>query len=298
VSDGAVRAFLFADLRDYTAFVEREGDRAAAELISSYRTLIRDHLAKHEGAELKTEGDSFYIVFPSPSRAVAFGAEVFRSAHADGAPRIRFGVGIHVGETVPLDGQFVGSAVNVAARVGAMAADGELLVTDTVRGLIRTSGDFSYDDRGTVTLKGVSEPMHLYAVEWRPQQEAPRADVPAVADAPVGLFVGRDAELAALDAATLALIDGRGAIVLVGGAAGLGFRFLPSDLSNPPVSSVGIGRSGWTGTVVSVRGSTTVGVTTTINSVVEWLTVFDLKSAPSMGMLAAPGFLLMMSVVR
>jgi len=222
VSDGAVRAFLFADLRDYTAFVEREGDRAAAELISSYRTLIRDHLAKHEGAELKTEGDSFYIVFPSPSRAVAFGAEVFRAAHADGAPRIRFGVGIHVGETVPLDGQFVGSAVNVAARVGAMAADGELLVTDTVRGLIRTSGDFSYDDRGTVTLKGVSEPMHLYAVEWRPQQEAPRADVPAVADAPIGLFVGRDAELAALDAATLALIDGRGAIVLVGGAAGLG----------------------------------------------------------------------------
>lgn len=232
MNDGAVRAFVFADLRDYTAFVEREGDHAAAELISSYRTLIRQHLATHEGAELKTEGDSFYIVFPSPSRAVAFGAAVFRAAHAEGARRIRFGVGIHVGETVPLDGQFVGSAVNIAARVGAMAADGELLVTDTVRGLIRTSSAFSYDDRGTVSLKGVAEPMHLYAVEWRPQQDAPRPEVAALSGAPAGIFVGRDAELAMLDGATAALRDGRGAIVLVGGAAGLGKSRLLSQWSS------------------------------------------------------------------
>ncbi|MHB8630943.1 MAG: ATP-binding protein [Candidatus Limnocylindria bacterium] len=222
MNDGTVRAFLFADLRDYTAFVEREGDRAAAELITNYRALIREHLAQHEGAELKTEGDSFYIVFPSPSRAVAFGVDVFRAAHADGARRIRFGVGIHVGETVPLDGQFVGSAVNLAARVGAMAADGEILVTDTVRGLIRTSSPFSYDDRGTVTLKGVPEPVHLYAVDWRPPQEAPQITIPPVAEAPTGAFVGRDAELAALVAAAAALGESRGAIVLVGGAAGLG----------------------------------------------------------------------------
>lgn len=244
--DGAVRAFVFADLRDYTAFVEREGDRAAAELISSYRTLIREHLAKHEGAEVKTEGDSFYIVFPSPSRAVAFGADVFRAAHADGVRRIRFGVGIHVGETVPLDGQFVGSAVNIAARVGAMAADGELLVTDTVRGLIRTSSAFSYDDRGTVTLKGVSEPIHLYAVEWRPQQEAPRAEVPAVAGTPTGIFVGRDPELAALDVATVALGEGRGAIVLVGGAAGLGKTRLVQQWSSASGVTALVGACGTT----------------------------------------------------
>ena len=241
-----MRAFLFADLRDYTAFVEREGDQAAAELIASYRTLIRQHLAAHEGAELKTEGDSFYIVFPSPSRAVAFGADVFRAAHADGARRIRFGVGIHVGETVPLDGQFVGSAVNIAARVGAMAADGELLVTDTVRGLIRTSSPFSYDDRGGVTLKGVSEPVHLYAVEWRPSQEAPRAEAPALVIAPAAGFVGRDAELATLDRATVALRDGRGGVVLVGGAAGLGKSRLLGQWAAGSGSTVLIGACGTT----------------------------------------------------
>ena len=167
VSTGAVRAFLFADLRDYTAFVEREGDQAAAALITRFRTLIRSRLAEHDGAELKTEGDSFYIVFPAPSQAVSFGVDAFRAANDGSGTPLRFGVGIHVGETVPLDGQFVGSAVNLAARVGAMAADGELLVTDTVRGLIRTSGAFTFDDRGPASLKGVSEPIHLYAVEWR-----------------------------------------------------------------------------------------------------------------------------------
>ena len=135
--DTALRAFLFADLRDYTAFVEREGDRAAADLIREYRALIRSHLAAYDGAELKTEGDSFYIVFPSPSKAIAFGTDIFRAARESTGRRLRFGVGIHVGETVPLEGQFVGSAVNIAARIGAMAGDGELLVTDTVRGLVR-----------------------------------------------------------------------------------------------------------------------------------------------------------------
>lgn len=217
-----VRAFLFADLRDYTAFVEREGDQAAAELISRFRALIRAHLAAHEGAELKTEGDSFYIVFPSPSQAVSFGTDVFRAANGGSRAPLRFGIGIHVGETIPLDGQFVGSAVNVAARVGSMAADGELLVTDTVRGLIRTSGAFAFDDRGPVSLKGVSEPIHLYAVEWRPVPTPPPASPSEVKIVPPGLFVGRDAELATLERAASTLLASRGQTVLVGGTAGLG----------------------------------------------------------------------------
>jgi hypothetical protein len=56
--------------------------------------------------------------------------------------------------------------------------------------------------------------------------------------------------------------------------------------------------SGSVGNAVSVSGSTTVGVTTTTSSVVAWFTLFDLKSAPRMGILAAPGVLLRMSVVR
>lgn len=218
----ALRTFLFADLRDYTAFVEREGDRAAADLISEYRALIRAHLSAYEGAELKTEGDSFYIVFSSPSKAIAFGSEVFRAARERGDRRLRFGVGVHAGETVPLDGQFVGSAVNIAARIGALAGDGELLVTDTVRDLVRTAVPFRFEDRGPTPLKGVAEPIRVFAVDWAPPSAPPAAVTPSPVDQRDEGFVGRQAELAALARARSALEAGRGGTVLVGGAAGLG----------------------------------------------------------------------------
>ena len=63
----ATRTFLFADLREYTTFVERHGDAAAATLIADYRRIVRTELARHEGGEIKTEGDSFYVVFTNLS---------------------------------------------------------------------------------------------------------------------------------------------------------------------------------------------------------------------------------------
>ncbi|MEK7862953.1 MAG: adenylate/guanylate cyclase domain-containing protein, partial [Chloroflexota bacterium] len=64
------RAFLFSDLRDYTTYVETKGDREAAKLLRDYRALIRREVARFEGAEVKTEGDSFYVVFESASSAL------------------------------------------------------------------------------------------------------------------------------------------------------------------------------------------------------------------------------------
>ena len=55
-------------------------------------------------------------------------------------------------------------AVNIAARISALSAPGEVLVSDTVRGLARTSANVAFDDRGEHTLKGVADPHHLFAV--------------------------------------------------------------------------------------------------------------------------------------
>lgn len=63
------RTFLFSDLRDYTRFVQQHGDAAAATLIGDYRRLVRAEVARLEGAEVKTEGDSFYVVFSSAQAA-------------------------------------------------------------------------------------------------------------------------------------------------------------------------------------------------------------------------------------
>ena len=126
--------FLFADVRGYTRLVERHGAVAASKLLERYRTLTREVVAEYGGAEIKTEGDSFYVVLRSASAAVRCGLALVAACGSppDGGDPIEVGVGIHAGEAVSHDGGFVGSAVNIAARVCAEARVGQLLATGTV----------------------------------------------------------------------------------------------------------------------------------------------------------------------
>ena len=169
MSGGAAgtNGFLFCDLRGYTAFVEARGDRAAAELLATYRELVRSVIAANAGAEIKTEGDSVYVVFPAASGAVEAGLAIVAAAAeaSTQALPIRVGVGIHAGETVATTEGLVGGAVNIAARVCAKAQAGEVLVTDTVRALTRTFLPYAYTGLGTQQLKGIAGGIPLYRVE-------------------------------------------------------------------------------------------------------------------------------------
>src|SRR5687767_5205517 len=79
------RGFLFCDLRGYTRFVERHGDQAAADLLDRYRLLVRRAVGRFDGAEIRTEGDSFYVVFPSASKAVLCGLAIVAAARTAAA---------------------------------------------------------------------------------------------------------------------------------------------------------------------------------------------------------------------
>ena len=120
------RGFLFADLRDYTHYVEAHGAADAAELLVRYRSIVREAVAEHDGAEIKTEGDSFYVVFHAVSAAVLCGLAIVEAAggRRSGRPpagRSRSGIGIHAGETIETPDGYVGSPVNIAARICAIA---------------------------------------------------------------------------------------------------------------------------------------------------------------------------------
>jgi class 3 adenylate cyclase len=167
VSSSRTNGFLFADLRDYTKYVEAHGDRAAAALLDAYRELVRAAVGEFGGAEIKTEGDSFYVVFPSASSAVQCGLAILKAAAtstAAGGGPINVGIGVHAGETVETAEGYVGSAVNVAARVCSQAKPGQLLVTDTVRALTRTFLPVKFVDRRVLKLKGIEEPVTAYRV--------------------------------------------------------------------------------------------------------------------------------------
>ena len=158
------RGFLFADLRGYTDFVERRGAAAAAELLTRYRTLAREAIGRFGGAEIKTEGDSFYVVFDSVSSAVRCGLAIAADARSAKDELIRVGVGVHAGEAIEADGGYVGSPVNIAARICAQAAPGEVLVSETVRALTTTVLPVQFRSRGRRQLKGIAEPIELFAV--------------------------------------------------------------------------------------------------------------------------------------
>ena len=225
VHSSVARGFLFADLRNYSAWVESHGDHAAATLLSAYRDVVRRAVAEFDGAEIKTEGDSFYVVFGSPSAAVNCGLRVIElageSRAAAGGP-IPVGVGVHAGETVVTDEGYVGSVVNVAARVCAQAGAGELLVTDAVRSLTRTYLEVTFLPRGRRRLKGISEPIGLYRVTPAGERASPRR--PLVARWPL---------VAAVPAILLIVIVS----ALIGGALIRGTAGSPPSSSSPATAS-------------------------------------------------------------
>lgn len=162
------RGFLFADLRGYTAFVERHGAHRAASMLDRYRVLVRAAVAEFAGAEIRTEGDSFYVVFDGASAAIECGLAIVAAAveasGTDPTLPIHVGVGIHAGETVETTEGFVGSAVNTAARICAQAGPNQVFVSGTVRALTGGVVDASFVPVGRRRLKGLSEPIQLFRV--------------------------------------------------------------------------------------------------------------------------------------
>jgi len=244
------RGFLFADLRGYTAFVEANGDRAAARLLDAYRTLVRDVARRFGGAEIRTEGDSFYLVFPTVSGAVAGGLRIVGAASAaserDPDLPLHVGIGIHAGESAVGSEGPVGLAVNIAARLCSLAAPGEVLVSGTVRSLVRSSGDFTFTPRGRRTLKGVAEPVETYAVHatasrgvgGRPptiaagRERLGRRPVAAIATGVAGLAL-----LAAVLLVTRPGGTGPGPLASSGASGSSGTSVVPSSGSLSPAAS-------------------------------------------------------------
>lgn len=165
------RTFFFCDLRGYTTFVEERGDSEAADLLRAYRRLVRARVSRSHGAEIKTEGDSFFVAFATARDALACAIAIFHDAERHSAANtflpIEVGAGLHSGEPVAQDRGYVGSAVNIAARLAQNAEARELLMSETVRGLLRTSGLPPLAERTDLTLKGVADAPRVWSVDWR-----------------------------------------------------------------------------------------------------------------------------------
>jgi class 3 adenylate cyclase len=106
-------------------------------------------------------GDGVLAVFTSAREAIASAQACASAGESCGLP---LHLGLHAGDVIREEGNVYGGAVNIASRISGEAAPGEVLVSQTVRDLARTSAGVSFGDKGERELKGVSEPVRVWAV--------------------------------------------------------------------------------------------------------------------------------------
>ncbi|HEX4563398.1 MAG TPA: adenylate/guanylate cyclase domain-containing protein [Solirubrobacteraceae bacterium] len=170
-------AFLFADVVSFTAYTEDQGDAAAAQLAWRLRLGVERELGA-DAHVVKSLGDAVMVRIADAADAAAAGTRIAsRALPAPDDPQVR--VGIHYGPAVECDGDFFGAAVNVAARVAALAGSGEVLVTDA---LARAAGERGLRGRGVAletvgerALRNVARPVLLHGAVAREQQCERRA---------------------------------------------------------------------------------------------------------------------------
>jgi pimeloyl-ACP methyl ester carboxylesterase len=158
--DRMLATVMFTDIVGSTAKAAELGDRKWGDLVQRHHGAVRALLGRFRGTEVDTAGDGFFATFDGPARGI-------RCAQAIGGAVRDFGLevraGVHTGEVEMIAGKVGGIAVNVGARIAALAAPSEVLVSQTVRDLVSGSG-LSFEDAGEHELKGVPDKWHLYRV--------------------------------------------------------------------------------------------------------------------------------------
>jgi adenylate cyclase len=154
----AEHTFLFMDLVGFTALTAEQGDESAAEVALSLYAHVRYLLPAHRGEEIKTIGDAMMVRCEDPRQGLELGLRIAEQI-GDQADFPPLRVGVHTGSAIHRDGDWYGSAVNVAARLCSAAGGGEVLVSDATREAAGTSPDFCFGPRQLHWLKNVPEPV-------------------------------------------------------------------------------------------------------------------------------------------
>lgn len=200
---------LFSDIEGSTALLMRLG-AAYADALDGMRSALRAAWATHGGREMGTEGDSFFVVFPSAVEAVAAAAEGQCALAAREWPEgeeVRVRMGVHTGNPTVHDDGYVGKDVHLAARIASAAHGGQVVLSEVTAQLVREHLDPGVKVRnlGMHQLKDIPRPERLFqlVVEDLQSNFPPLKTIGAGSNLPMPPddLVGRDKELAELSEA-------------------------------------------------------------------------------------------------
>ncbi|MBL7697903.1 MAG: tetratricopeptide repeat protein [Chitinophagaceae bacterium] len=161
-------AIMFTDMVGYSALTQ-SNEALALELLSEHREILRPFFTKHQGNEIETAGDSFFVEFNSAVEAVNCAIEIQQQLHernkTESAERnIRIRIGIHIGDVVHMDNHVHGDGVNIAARIEPKAQPGGICLSEDVARQIRNKISYPITKYGEEKLKNITMPMEIYRV--------------------------------------------------------------------------------------------------------------------------------------
>jgi class 3 adenylate cyclase len=158
--DRVLATVLFTDVVRATERAAELGDRRWRDLLEEHHVIVRRELGRFQGREIDTTGDGFLAAFDGPARGIQCACAIVRAVKPIG---LAVRAGLHIGECEMIDEKRSGIAVHIGAWVASLAGPEEVLVSQTVKGLVAGSG-ITFRSRGTQTLRGVPDQWQLYAV--------------------------------------------------------------------------------------------------------------------------------------
>lgn len=182
----AILVFLIADIRGYTAYTQRFGDNAAAQLSTRFADLARSVLERWDGRLVEVRGDEILGVFASARQAVLAAGELHaryaeeRLQHPD-LP-LGIGAGLDLGEAVPVGEGYRGAALNRAARLCSLAGPGETLVSPGIVYVAPQVEGVRFVSRGQEQLKGFADPVPVLLAAPGPIVDAATAPADILPD--------------------------------------------------------------------------------------------------------------------
>jgi adenylate cyclase len=176
-------AILAADVAGYSRLMGADEEGTHDRLKTHRRELVDPKIGEYSGRIVKTTGDGMLVEFPSVVDAVRCAAEVQRAMldREVGMPedrRIRFRVGINLGDVIVEDEDIFGDGVNVAARLEALSDPGGLCISRMVRDQIRDKVAYAFEDLGEQNVKNIARPVRVYALRCEAVADLPASSVP------------------------------------------------------------------------------------------------------------------------
>lgn len=154
---------VFTDIVDSTILAESLGDAEWVEHVASHEAAIRRLTNSEHGTVVKMLGDGSMLAFPSARAAVRTAIAIQRSTQT--VP-FHIRVGVHTGEVIQTGGDVLGVTVNKAARIAAAAGANEIMASSTTSDMLGPLPGVHVEDRGLLSLKGLSGKHHVVAINW------------------------------------------------------------------------------------------------------------------------------------